>query len=234
MLKRDVQINGRYIAKVSNELTTVRITGKSTRGGWSAINEKTSRQIHIKSASKLRGPADPPSPRNGNGEKMMSENQRDLIEKLLNEKVVHPDLVARYHAAALEDRVTMSAASQFIEHMINRCQRKDTSQATIRRSASRNRRVPEQQLTFDDAPTPQRTDHRKMVATIGHGVGKDFASDEFTIENVREAVLSILPVEVTEHASSNEIDSYMVTYLDELRHGFEVGIGTIISEVESW
>lgn len=54
MKKREVQIGGRYVAKVSDQLVIVRIKGESIYGGWAAVNEKTGKDVRIKSAAKLR------------------------------------------------------------------------------------------------------------------------------------------------------------------------------------
>jgi len=57
MKKKDVQIGGRYTAKVSGRLTVVKILGASPYGGWDGWNEKTGREVRIKSAQRLRAPA---------------------------------------------------------------------------------------------------------------------------------------------------------------------------------
>lgn len=54
MKKADVQIGGTYIAKVSNQLVPVLLMAESRYGGWIARNEKTGRQIRIKTAARLR------------------------------------------------------------------------------------------------------------------------------------------------------------------------------------
>ena len=54
MLKREVHIGGHYVAKVSNRLVTVRITGESRFGGWVGVNTVTGREVHIKTAGRLR------------------------------------------------------------------------------------------------------------------------------------------------------------------------------------
>lgn len=54
MLKKQVQIGGRYVAKVSGRLVIVRIDGESRFGGWDATNESTRKSVRIKSAAKLR------------------------------------------------------------------------------------------------------------------------------------------------------------------------------------
>lgn len=54
MKKADVVIGGRYIAKVSDKLVTVRITNPSIYKGWDAVNENTGRAVRIKSAQRLR------------------------------------------------------------------------------------------------------------------------------------------------------------------------------------
>lgn len=55
MKKRDVEIGGRYLAKVSDRIVAIRITAESPYGGWVATNEETKREIRIKSAQRLRG-----------------------------------------------------------------------------------------------------------------------------------------------------------------------------------
>jgi hypothetical protein len=55
MRKKDVRVGRRYVAKVSEQLTTVRITNDSPSGGWDAVNEKTGRSVRIVTAGRLRG-----------------------------------------------------------------------------------------------------------------------------------------------------------------------------------
>ena len=43
-----------YAVKVGNDIVPVRILTPSVRGGWIGHNEKTGRDIHIKTAAKLR------------------------------------------------------------------------------------------------------------------------------------------------------------------------------------
>jgi hypothetical protein len=54
----DVHIGGIYVAKVSGKLTKVRLDEEhwfgTRRSGWLATNMTTGRQIHIRSAAKLR------------------------------------------------------------------------------------------------------------------------------------------------------------------------------------
>ena len=57
MKKNEVKVGGTYVAKVSDRLTTVRITGESRYGGWDAVNTKTGKAVRIKSAQRLRGSA---------------------------------------------------------------------------------------------------------------------------------------------------------------------------------
>ena len=54
MKKRDVEIGGMYQAKVSGELTRIRIDSESRYGGWNGTNLRTGRQIRIKTAARLR------------------------------------------------------------------------------------------------------------------------------------------------------------------------------------
>ncbi len=58
--KSDVKVGGEYVAKVSDKLMTVKITGESRHGGWDAKNVKTGKEVRIKSAERLRGPAAAP------------------------------------------------------------------------------------------------------------------------------------------------------------------------------
>jgi hypothetical protein len=58
--KSDVKVGGEYVAKVSDKLTTVKITGESRHGGWDAKNVKTGKEVRIKSAQRLRGSAATP------------------------------------------------------------------------------------------------------------------------------------------------------------------------------
>jgi hypothetical protein len=57
MKKDDVKIGGTYMAKVSDKVVAVRIDAANARGGWDATNLSTNKQVRIKSAQRLRGPA---------------------------------------------------------------------------------------------------------------------------------------------------------------------------------
>ena len=56
MKKREIQIGGTYVVKVSGKLVPVRITAESAYGGWNAVNTTTGRQVRIRSAARLRYP----------------------------------------------------------------------------------------------------------------------------------------------------------------------------------
>ena len=58
MKKREVRIGETYTVKVSGQLAPVRITGASPCGGWTGINTKTSREVRIRTAARLRGKAE--------------------------------------------------------------------------------------------------------------------------------------------------------------------------------
>ena len=60
MKQAEVVINGLYWAKVSDKLVKVRILRRLTIGGWSAENQSTKREIHIRSAQRLRERCEPP------------------------------------------------------------------------------------------------------------------------------------------------------------------------------
>lgn len=54
MKKKDVEVGKVYVAKVSGQLTHVRLTGESPYGGWDAVNIETKRAVRIKTAARLR------------------------------------------------------------------------------------------------------------------------------------------------------------------------------------
>ena len=54
MKKHEIKVGSTYVAKISGQITTVAILGPSPHGGWAARNLKTGREVHIKSAAKLR------------------------------------------------------------------------------------------------------------------------------------------------------------------------------------
>jgi hypothetical protein len=56
MKKNEVKVGSAYLAKVSDKVVPVRITGMSGHGGWDAVNEATGKKVRIKSAQRLRGP----------------------------------------------------------------------------------------------------------------------------------------------------------------------------------
>jgi len=56
MKKNEVKVGSAYLAKVSDKVVPVRITGTSGHGGWEAVNEATGKEVRIKSAQRLRGP----------------------------------------------------------------------------------------------------------------------------------------------------------------------------------
>lgn len=57
MKKAEIEVGGKYIAKVSNKLAVVKITNENRYGGWDATNVKTGRAVRIRSAQRLRRPA---------------------------------------------------------------------------------------------------------------------------------------------------------------------------------
>jgi hypothetical protein len=54
MKKSEVHIGAVYVAKVSDKLTRVRLESECPYGGWYATNLGTDREVHIRSAAKLR------------------------------------------------------------------------------------------------------------------------------------------------------------------------------------
>jgi len=57
MKKSEIEVGTTYIAKVSGLLAKVRITGESPYGGWRGKNLATGREVRIRSAARLRRPA---------------------------------------------------------------------------------------------------------------------------------------------------------------------------------
>lgn len=54
MRKSEIQIDGVYTAKVSSKIAHVRIDRECQYGGWYATNLATKREIHIRTAQRLR------------------------------------------------------------------------------------------------------------------------------------------------------------------------------------
>ena len=71
MKKRDVQLDQVYAVKVSGRIQPVRLVMVSTYGGWMGRNEKTGREIRIRSAAKLRARLE----KNGEGWKIARNKQ---------------------------------------------------------------------------------------------------------------------------------------------------------------
>jgi hypothetical protein len=57
MKKHEVLIGGTYLAKVSDKLVSVRIDAENPYGGWDATNLLTGKKVRIKTAQRLRCPA---------------------------------------------------------------------------------------------------------------------------------------------------------------------------------
>ena len=57
MKKNEIEIGGKYEAKVSDKTAVVQITSEHHNGGWNAINVATRRVVRIRTAGRLRRPA---------------------------------------------------------------------------------------------------------------------------------------------------------------------------------
>ena len=68
MTKDEIKIGGTYLAKVTDRVVPIRIDAENRHGGWDATNLVTNKQIRIKSAQRLRGPADKKSAKPEAGE----------------------------------------------------------------------------------------------------------------------------------------------------------------------
>ena len=62
MQKHNVKVGSTYIVKVSGTLAKVRITREHPRGGWYGTNIATGREIHIRTAARLRSEVHPAPP----------------------------------------------------------------------------------------------------------------------------------------------------------------------------
>ena len=54
MKKSEIQLGGKYVAKISGKLTVVQVQSPCSFGGWNAVNLSTQREVRIRSAAKLR------------------------------------------------------------------------------------------------------------------------------------------------------------------------------------
>jgi hypothetical protein len=57
MKKDEIKVGGTYLAKVSDKVVPVRIDAENAHGGWEATNLLTNKKVRIKSAQRLRCPA---------------------------------------------------------------------------------------------------------------------------------------------------------------------------------
>jgi hypothetical protein len=60
MKRNEVKVGGVYVAKVSGRLVEVRLLRESPYGGWEALSLATGRTVRIKTAGRLRRPAERP------------------------------------------------------------------------------------------------------------------------------------------------------------------------------
>lgn len=65
MRKSQVSIGSTYAVKVSDRIVPVTLTAENRFGGWIGRNEKTKRDVRIKSAARLRYPVVPAYRENG-------------------------------------------------------------------------------------------------------------------------------------------------------------------------
>lgn len=80
MLKKDIEIGGKYKARVSDKIATVQIMREHSRKGWLAKNLDTGREIHILSAQRLRRPAGGKWIIKG-GNRYLTEEPRWVVDK---------------------------------------------------------------------------------------------------------------------------------------------------------
>ena len=77
MKKRDVTLGQVYAVKVSGRIQPVRLVAVSPYGGWVGRNEKTGREIRIRSAAKLRARLE----KNGDGWKLARNGQAPPVDQ---------------------------------------------------------------------------------------------------------------------------------------------------------
>jgi hypothetical protein len=88
MKAKDVVNGGVYVAKVSDKIAKVRIDAESPHGGWNGTNLDTGKSVRIKSAQRLRGPAEgevnteaPTAPPAAQGAKRPARKSKDASSK---------------------------------------------------------------------------------------------------------------------------------------------------------
>ena len=54
MKKKDVQVGGIFMVKVSGQVQPVKLKAESPYGGWVGYNIRTGRDVRIRTAAKLR------------------------------------------------------------------------------------------------------------------------------------------------------------------------------------
>jgi len=105
MKKNEVTVGQTYLAKVTNKVVPVRIDRENPEGGWDATNTATNKKVRIKSAQRLRGPADrhPANPdrKRQPVKKKLSKKDRDALRaqhkadqenaRLRDERAASPD-----------------------------------------------------------------------------------------------------------------------------------------------
>ncbi len=79
MKKDQITLGGTYLAKVTDKVVPVRLDSANPHGGWDATNLATNKKIRIKSAQRLRGPAD--------------RSAGPMPQRQANAAAVNPDLV---------------------------------------------------------------------------------------------------------------------------------------------
>jgi len=57
MKTSEIKVGGTYLTKVTNSVVPVRLDRENPHGGWDATNLVTNKRVRIKTAQRLRGPA---------------------------------------------------------------------------------------------------------------------------------------------------------------------------------
>jgi len=89
MKKDEITIGGTYLAKVTDKVVPVRLDAENPHGGWDATNLVTNKQVRIKSAQRLRGPA----PQRQTSHRTSAVAEAQAADAAANANAVNPDLV---------------------------------------------------------------------------------------------------------------------------------------------
>lgn len=103
MKTADIKIGGVYRAKISGNLTDVRIDHVSSFGGWDATNLATKKKVRIKSSRKLRGPSMRTSPQPKTPEAFPISTKNEVSTRCKDEDLI-PEVVGSWKSITVADQ----------------------------------------------------------------------------------------------------------------------------------